>query len=580
MTGAILKKRELYIDVAVKEEQPDEIFLYQVDFFKDSTFRTREFLYKREEAEPVEVTGEMAEAALEEVQEQPLQPDPLELFLEQWEILGREEIPTEVYATDAMNVMAYVMEPLMKKNPDVRSFPLCRAGREFIHDCVSMGRVISMSVFDEEQYLSAGVRRRMKERYHDYVDEIKAEHREHVFIRQTVSEEMPILLITITDKKYNIKKQVILNRAIKEETMAVRFREILSLYPEADIIADAATPELYRLFHNMNQFMDMEHRKTIFSMESMLAALGKTPEIKDMVKTYLMYVKNQEEMRQGTFLPERLHSVHSFYLPVQLSDEKAWKRQFEKNTVWKQDGRECYRLIAEGDFKGKYIVKAGKEQFVLKLRKISLQRYLKKYAVLCMEVENYCYPGKEDRKRINELATNLFAGGSEETDAIELKLKDGKQAYSLTTVPEAGNEKQLWLNGLLQLGRKKKDKKALLLTSMNGQMYCVENTGIPEEEQILQMAVIRDGIFHRIEDAAAKAMKPEKNDRPAGRMLKRQKRTIKELFELYRYIVVSYGESYETTRKKEQKQLWDTTEAALGTAEVTKRLDRKFGLFF
>ncbi|MBP3569894.1 MAG: hypothetical protein J6K04_12105 [Lachnospiraceae bacterium] len=575
MAGTLLKKRELYIDVTVNEAQVEEIFFYQVDFFKNQTFRTKEFLYKKEEVEVQEVKeGEDAAVV------QP--PEPLELFKEQWELFCREDIPTEVYATDAMRVMNYVFEPLMKKYPDFKTSPEVRAGREFLHDCVSMGRVISMSVFDEEQYLSANIRRYIKERYHDYVDEIKAERREHIFIRQTIVEEMPVVLLLITDADYKLKKQVMLNRGIKEETFAVRVREILALYPEADVIVDTATPEMYRLFRNINQYMDMENRKLLFSMESMLAALGKTPDNSDMIKTYLLYIRNQEEMRLGTFLPERLYSIHSFYLPVQLSEEKAWKKQFESNTIWKQDGRESYHISTEGELKGKYIVKAGKEQFLLKLRKVSIQRYMKKYAVLRLDVENYCYPGKEDRERINTLAACLFSGEAGGVDSIELKLKESKQAYSLTTVPQEGNENQLWINGLLQLGgkNKKQEKKALALSPMKEQMYCVETLAEAEEEQLIQMVLIRDGIFRKIEDALAKAMKPENSDRPVGSLLKRQKREIKELFEMYRYIVVSFGESYECTQKEERRQLWVATERALGTTELIERLQKKFALFF
>ena len=51
MSGTVLKKRELYIDVALKDDQLSEIFLYQVDFFRDFTFRTKGFLYKKEEEE-------------------------------------------------------------------------------------------------------------------------------------------------------------------------------------------------------------------------------------------------------------------------------------------------------------------------------------------------------------------------------------------------------------------------------------------------------------------------------------------------------------------------------------------------
>jgi len=572
MAGIIQEKRELYIDVTVNGEMPDEIYLYQVDFFRDRSFRTKEYSYKTQEMEPAELSEDSEPAAAP--------PEPLELFREQWCVFCREEVPVEVYATDAMKVMEYVFEPLAKKYPEFSIAPEINAGREFLHDCISMGRVVSMSVFDEEQYLSSGIRRRMKERYHEHVDEVKAEHPEHIFISQRMSDGFPVLFLTITDANYKTKKQVMLNLGMKEETVAVRFREVLALYPEADIIVDVATPEMYRLFANMNQFMTMENQRLMFSLESMLAALGKTPETKDMVKTFLLYVKNHEEMRLGTFLPERLYSIHSFYLPVQLSDEKDWKKQFEKNTMWKQDGRENYRISFSGDLKGKYIVKAGREQFILRFRNISVQRYLKKYAVLRLDVENYCYPGEDDKQRINELASGLFTGEKNGADTMEIKFKDGKQTFALTCVPAEGNENQLWFNGLLSLGKKKKQKKLLSLFSMKDRMYCVENQELPEEEQMIQIALIRDGIFRKIEDSMAKTMKPEKSDRPAGSLSRRQKKALRALYEMYRYMVVSFGEAYEVTQKNEPKQLWQITETSLGTKDITGRLDRKFGMFF
>ena len=578
MAGAILVERELYVDVEIKEEQLQEIYLYQVDFLKDRTFRTKEYSFKKEELPETEQEEDMAEA-----ENRPLPPEPLELFKEQWELLCTEEIPADIYATNAMDVMTYVFEPLTKKYPEFSILPEISFGREYIHDCVSMGRVVSMSVFDEEQHLSAGIRRKMKERYHEYVDEVKAERESHIFIRQTISQEMPVLLLYITDKNFKTKKQVMLNRGMKEETLAVRLREILALYPEADIIVDAVTPEIYRLFSNINQFMGMENKRILFSMESMFSALGRMPEYEedDIVKMYLSYIRNQEEMRLGTFVPEHLYSVHMFYLPVQISSEKAWKKQFKKSTVWKPNGRECYWILAEGELKGKYIIKSGKENYVLKLRSISVQRYLKKYAVIRLEAENYCYPGEYDQNRINRFASCLF-NGEYGVDSLELKLKDGKQAYSLTTIPVAGNESQLWLNGLLLLGRgkKKQGKKALTFTAMKEKMYCLNEMELPDEIQIIQSAVIRDAMLRKIEDALAKAMKPEKSDRPAGRLSKGQKKEIKNLYEMYRYMVVSFGEVYEASQDFDRKLVFEVTEDALETEEVKNRLKGKFDCFF
>lgn len=567
MADAVIKKRELYLDVEQKEEQLEEIYLYQVDFLKNSGFRTKEYSYKKEVENDNDQTPEK------------ITPEPLELIKEQLENLFMEQVPTEVYATNAIQVLNYVLEPLKKQYPDAITEPAVRVGREYLHDCVSMGRVVSMSVFDEEPYLSSGIRRKMKERYHDYVDEIKKERQEHIFLRQTFSEEQPVLKVLITDDKFNLKKQVLLDRGRKEETIAVRLREILSLYPDADIIADTVTPELYRLFKNMNRFMDVKYSRYFFSMESMLEALGKQPEDEDIIKTYLLYIKNHEEMRLGTFIAEQLYSIHSLYLPVQFSEPSAWAKQFEKNTIWKQGEKEEYIILPEGEIRGRYMIKAGKEQFTLKLRKISIRRYLAKYAVVRIDLENYVYPGEAERKRINFLAENLFIGEENGVDAIELKLKVSGQAYALATVPVTGNENQLWLNGLLMLG-KKRMKKQLLLSSMTEYMYCVENTEKKEEEQIIQLALIKDGVLRKIEDSLAKAIRPEEGDRPNGMLKKHQKREVRQLFEMYRFLVVSFGEAYEVTQKPEWKNVFDTTVSALKTFEVTDRLKEKFSLFF
>lgn len=567
MADAVLK-RELYLDVEIKEEQLEEICFYQVDFFKENSFRTKENIYKREE-----VVQDGSSQTPEEITS-----DLLKLFKEQSESLFMEQVPTKVYATDAVRVWNYVLEPLKKRYPDAIMEPVIQSGREYLYDCVSMGRVVSMSAFDEESYLTAGIRRRIKERYHDYVDEIKKERQEHIFLRQRYTEEFPVLNVLITDKNFKLKKQVKLDWGRKEETIAVRLREILSLYPEADIMADRITPELYRLFRNMNRFMDIKSSRYFFSMESMLEALGKQPEEEDIIKNYLLYIKNHEEMRIGTFLAERPYSIHSLYLPVQFSETMAWEKQFEKNTIWKPGDKEEYVILPEEELHGKYMIRSGKEQFTLKLRKISVRRYLAKYAVIRIDLENYVYPGKADRQKINVLAGNLFVGEENGVDVMELKLKISGHAYALTAVPALGNENQLWLNGLFMLG-KKNAKKQLVFNSMTEYMYCVEHIGIKEEEQMIQMALIRDGVLRKIEDSLAKAIRPEEGDRPNGMLKKHQKREVQRLFEMYRFLIVSFGEAYETTQKPERKYVYDTTVSALKTFEVTGRLKEKFRLF-
>lgn len=560
MAGAILERRELYIDVVVKDSRVEELFMFQADFNRDASYQTKEYIYLK--TEPAE----------EEEEKQ----NPLEQWWEQWEVLCGEDVPTEVFATNAMQVISFVFSPLKKKHPEFHLMPKQPVGRELLHDCISMGKVVSMSVFDEEDYLSAGIRRRMKERYHEHVDEVKAEHPAHIFMKNSET----ALELLVTDDHYVEKKKVTLMKRLQEESLAIRLKEILSLYPEADIIAEEITPELYQVFYNINLYMEVEKMRLPFSMESMLCALGKQPEKEDMVATYVMYIKNQEDMRHGRFLPERLYSTHSFYLPVQISDEKEWKKYFAKNSVWKQDGRECYRILMEGDWKGKYIVRTGREQFTLKLRAISIQRYLKKYAVLRLDMENFCYPGILDRERIHELASCLHCGKGALTESVEVKLKGNNEAYSISTVPVEGQEtEELWLNGLLMLGKKKK-KKGLTITTLKETMYCMENADIAEEANLMQAVLVRDGVFRRLEDALAKAIKPEKSDRPAGKISGHQKKEIRELYELYRYLVVSFGEGFEASQHSKHAVLWEKTEQKLGTAPVAERLKKKFDLFF
>ena len=151
MAGTILEKRELYIDVALQGNQMQEIFLYRVDFFRDRTFRSKEFLYIKEDM-PAENndagrTDLSEEELIKSTEEQNLM-DPLEMFREQWETYCQDEVPTEVFATDAMNVMTHVFEPLTKKYPEFRVIPPVSYGREFLHDCISMGRVISARISD------------------------------------------------------------------------------------------------------------------------------------------------------------------------------------------------------------------------------------------------------------------------------------------------------------------------------------------------------------------------------------------------------------------------------------------------
>ena len=452
--------------------------------------------------------------------------------------------------------------------------------KEVLHDLISMGRVVSMSAFDEEQYLSAGIRRRMKEKYHEQVDEVKRERNAHVFMRRMAAGSPYELELFITDSEYRIRKNVLLPKTSNEETLALKLAEVLKQYPEADLITDRISITLYRLFCNMKQFLSTAVVPAVFSLESMFCATGKTVPTKELVENYLLYIRNLEDIRFGRFVSDTVYSEHRFYLPVRISGEKDWKKQFKENTVWKPAGKDAYCMQCDADIKGKYMIKAGREQFVLKIKQISLVKYLGQYAVLCLEAENHCYPGMMDRERIEFLASHLFSGEQPGgPDSIELKMKVGGQAYSLSTVRLRGNEEELWLNGLLALGRKKAGKKHnLTLLPLTESMYCTESGETEIEKEIIRVAVLRNGCMMELEQTLARCCAPDKK-KSFGKLSKKQKKQIRSLFAKYRYLTVSFGYEYQGGRKAECT-IYSEAEQKIGMRAVTERLREKFSMFF
>lgn len=570
-----LIKRELYVDVVVKEDVLEEIFLYQVDFLHDHSFRTKEYVFH------VEEQPEQTEEApiLEEAEEtEPV--DITELFREQWEALLETEVLVDVFATDAKLVLDFLFLELLKKYPEMPLRTPKGTKKEFMHDFISMGRVTSMSFFDEQQHLSAGIRRRMKERYHDCVDEVKKERSEHIFMRRMPAGSPYELELFVTDADYRIRKNILLPKAANEETLTLKLVEILTQHADADLIVDKVSVSFYQLLNNIASFIAIGTVPPVFSLESMFYSAGKIMPSKELVENYVQYIRNLEDIRFGRFVSDTVHSVHTFYLPVKLSGEKDWKKQFKKNTMWKENGEDAYVIRTDEGLKGKYIIKAGKEQFALRLKSVSLKKYLGDYAVLRMEAENHCYPGDMDKERINFLASHLFSDVTGQgPDCVELKLKAEGQAYSLTTVRYEGNEDQLWLNGLLALGRVKKSKKhALVLHALTENMYCTQSGETEKEEEIVRTALLRDGILREIERRLVICAAPEKKS-PFGRLTKKQRKQIRALYGRYRYLIVSFGEEYKNGPKN-YRQVFSEAEEKVATADVIGRLKEKFDLFF
>lgn len=573
MAVNVLERRELYVDVVVKEGILDEIFLYQVDFHKDHSFRCKEYLFHVEE-KPEQAGEDVPEETTEE------QTDITELFREQWEELLQTEVPVDVFATDVKLVLDVLFLELLKKYPEMALRAQKSVKKEFIHDFISMGKVTSMSFFDEQQYLSAGIRRRMKEKYHERVDEVKEERAEHIFIRRMAAGSPYELELFVTDADYRIRKNILLPKAANEETLTLKLLEVLAQHADADLIVDKVSVSFYQLLNNMASFMAMGTVPPVFSLESMFYSAGKTVPGKELVENYVQYIRNLEDIRFGRFVSDTVHSVHTFYLPVELSGEKDWKRQFEKNTMWKENGENTYAICMEEGLKGKFVIKAGKEQFVLRLKSVSLKKYLGNYAVLRMEAENHCYPGSMDKERINGLAACLFSeSNGQGPDCLELKLKAEGQAYSLSTVLYEGNEDELWLNGLLALGTGKKGKKrTLILSALTEKMYCTETEEAEQEEEIVRVALLRDGILREIERRLAVNAAPTKKN-PFGVLTKKQRKQIRGLYSRYRYLVVSFGDEYKNGRKAE-REMFAQTQDRLATPEVTTRLKDKFDMFF
>lgn len=576
MDGAAVIKRELYLDVMCEETELSEIYLYQVDFLFGDSFRTKEYVFQMPEGEPSEEDTE--------------QPELKEQFLEVWKQLALEEIKTECYATDAVFVMSRLILPLRRKHPEEKLF---RPGKaEPLHDCISMGRVVSMSVFDEKQYLGAGIRRRMKEKYHALSEEVKRRKPFHIFLSED-REGTTALSLFVTDYGLHVLEECSLSGNANEEPAAAKLCEVLQKYPEADILVDAAGEKLYRMFQNMHLYMHFRKIPVLYSMTSMLLALGKDRKrIFDSAEgkrrglfVYREYIRTAEAIRFGQFHEANVIERLNFYLPVSIPTERAWKKQFKNNQVWKPltaDGT-GYEIDATEEIKAKYVIKAGDEQFVLRVTNLSIRRFLRGYAVLELETENRRYAGRVDKERIRELGSSLSLeyhngslGAVSCPDFLEIKLKTKKSTYALSAFKrqqeEQGQKKEVWLNGLFSLGEKKKGKKQkqLLLESCSERMTVSE-----KKEEAIRIALVRDEFLRHIEQELARAAAPKKKSHREGRLTGAKRREIRRLYEAFRYLFVSFGE--------EQRSCVETLTAAVeqerGTAERITRLLQKFQLY-
>lgn len=593
MKNNSITKRELYIDVVVSESEVEEIFLYQVDFAQGESFRAKEYLYQL----PIPT---------EEPTEEEEQPDLMDQFYEQLKTLLMEKIPTELFATDAVSVMAYLIEPLQKRYPSYELLQK-REDEEPLHDCISMVRVVSMSVFDEKQHLSSGIRRRMKEKYHTVVDEVKRVKPAHLFLTLTEAEEhVTSIDIILADDKMNIKKGYNLKSKASEETIAVKLYEILRKYPEADILTDGINRNLYRILQNMTLFID-ESLPTVrvYSLQSMMLALGKNTwhvldsimkersleniEVSTWVTLYQEYIKNSEELRLERFQDETVYRIHKFFLPIRLSSAESFLKLMKKNSVWfpTVGENETYQMKPEKDeLSAKYKIAAGDEQFILKVNDITCTRYLNNYAVICIEAENHFYPGKVDCERIDELGSTLYPMTSTEDGIVEpihleLKMKLQGRVYALSSIAGHSNSElqELWLNGLFLLGKDKlKKNETVSVTTVSDRMFVLEDEPctITYKKAGINSALIKTECYHRMETKLALTATQIKAGIRPGKLNHKQKAVIKQLFEYYRYLRTSFGVEWEITSDTKEATLVNDR---LHTEKLAERLGYKFSLY-
>ena len=590
MQSDLIVRRELYLDVAAEGGKLQEIYLYQADFLQDDSFCTKDYIFsvpvkEEEEAEPIDIR---------------------EQFLSVWQALLSREIKTECYATDAMLVTEQLFCPLQKKYPKQELLSETAPDEEALHDCISMCRVVPVSFFDEKQHLGAGIRRRIKEKYHALSTGVKQKKPFHIILAAEYENDVlgfaSAFSLSVSDEKFYILEECRLNGHIKEEQAAAKLCELLVKYPEADVLINKTSGQLYKMVQNMNLFMSARQVSVLCSMISMLCALGKNvarilssvqdevlgqqkvkPEKRNLLYEwnylYRTYLKYAADTRLKVIADEKLIERLTFFLPVRISSAREFRKQFQRNSIWKQAGNEqpVYEIDATEEIRMKYRIKAGEEQFILRVSHIAVRRYLSNYAVLEFQAENCRYVGAADRKRIRQLGSKLHVGyktDGSNPDLLEFKIKTKESSYALTAFALPKEEtscQNVWLNGLFLLGRKKKKKtKGLCLETCSKQMFVTE-----QPEEAVRAALVKDEYLAKLEEELALAAAPKKHSHREGRLTYAKRRKIRHLYETFRYLEASFGEK----ERNASEELTASVRAQRGTDAREERLARKFAYY-
>lgn len=593
--------RRVYIDVSITDYMLQDVYLYEIEYKSDKTFRTNEVIIAGPRPEEKdEEDGSVTAIPTEEV-------DLREEFLEH--VIGYRisEVPTEYYAVNAREVMLNLIEPLKLSNPKAKRLfnEIAREcmPAEWLTDCLSMVRVIPMTIFDEKPEFSMPVRRRLKEKFHEVANEIKREKLTHIFARYEQLPSGPELSFTVTDSLMSVLEDVRLHGRISDDVMVSKACEIIKRYPEADIITDRTSIRLFTLFKNASMFVADDVNAVVYSMNSMLTALGKKS-IEATPVNFRDYIKNAEEVRFGRYEDDVIYSIHTFRLPVSYNSEAAWKKNFSGNTMWKKvsDDGLAYSLIGDTEYNksrgknktklpqpqelfGKISVEKNDERFVLKVNKVNVRKFLSGYAVITIEAENHFYPGRNDIDRINELCSSLWSSkyiGDKYPDILNLQIRDNDKTYALSAVQRTSDGNEPWVGLLLTMGRKKKNSGngRFVTTTLSPRMFASTDDGsLKREENASDEAIckslIKSEYLLQLEMFLAAVIEP--GSKGIGNLSSGQKRLIKKINKAFAYMVASY--CY-TEEQGEYAGVYRHVDKVRKIRETEDRIERKLNILY
>ncbi len=589
--------RHVYIDLTVNDHILEEVSLYQIDYKGDKSFRNEEIVFSQ--PLPIESTDDEGNAIVLPAEDVDLR----ELFFDKVVEYKNSGIPIHFFAVSAKEVMLNLIEPLKNSNPKAKMMFNEIAGEclphEWLTDCLSMLRVIPMTDFDEIPEMGASIRRRLKEKFHAVANEIKREKNSHIFVSYETPVTGPELIICVTDENMNVIEDVRLHGHIEDDIVVSKVSDFVKKYSDADVLINHSDIRLYALFRKTEKFTDEKTTEIVYSIESMLTALGKK-KAQTNFEIYRDYIKNAEDLRFGRFEDNKIYSIHTFRLPMSYNSEGAWETNFAGNTLWTCDDEYgvSYTLIDDekpdekkkkkeaNEVFGKLSVEKDRERFVLRIRKVNVKKYVTGYAVITVEAENHFYPGKKDKDRINELCSSLWRSklmGDSYPDILNVQMRCGDKIYSIEADQRSEGNTVPWIALLLDLGRKKKNAGSAKFTAstLSDKMLSMLDVGDAKRaedanDEVINKSLIKSEYLLQLEMYLAEVLTP-KGYRGFGCLSARQKKQVKLIRGALAYMVGSY--CYEE-EQGEFAAAYRYVNKIRKIRETEDRLERKLDLLY